>query len=146
MRTVEGAGREGSEPLEFLEDVERSVHHQDPGQCIELRSIGLTTYNWSMFHALVLFIPDSRLTEVEQPRERKKKSSSHQPRALLFPVYRFNSESSVDSRQTARLLCCRSSQLGHRDRSNKGRPCRDREFILQPKAYETVRPQRYLGP
>ncbi|KAI0270206.1 hypothetical protein BGY98DRAFT_267943 [Russula aff. rugulosa BPL654] len=49
---------------------------------------------------------------------------SHQPRALLFPVYNF----------------------GHRNRSRKGRPCRDREFILQPKAYENVRPQRYLGP
>ena len=69
MRTVEGAGREDSEPLEFLEDVERSVHHQDPGQCMELRPIGLTTYNWSMFHALVLFIPDGRLTEVEQPQK-----------------------------------------------------------------------------
>ena len=35
MRTVEGAGRK--EPVGFLEDVGRSVHLQDGGQCVEHR-------------------------------------------------------------------------------------------------------------
>jgi hypothetical protein len=35
MRTVEGAGRK--KPVEFLEGVGRSVHHQDGGQCVERR-------------------------------------------------------------------------------------------------------------
>jgi hypothetical protein len=119
MRTVEGAGRE---------DVGRSVHHQDAGQCVERRRF---------VRSPLYFSPDGRLIELERHREKKPSS-----RTFLFPAYGFNtgSESSVDTRETARVLYYRSSQLGHRDRASEGRSSRDGEFILQPKGYENVRP------
>jgi 1-phosphatidylinositol-3-phosphate 5-kinase len=86
---------------------------------------------------LFLFLSDGhRLTALEQ----KKKPSSHRPRTLVFPAYGFDSGSSVYTRETARLLYYRSSQLGDRDRAGKGGSSRDGEFILQPKAFENVRP------
>ena len=70
----------------------------------------------------------------------KIKPSSHRPCTVLFPSYGFNGEPSVDTREIARLLYRRSSQLGNRDRTSKGGSSRDGKFVLQPKAYENVRP------
>jgi hypothetical protein len=89
-----------------------------------------------LYVVLFFFFPDGRLTLNLINVAREEKPNSHRPRTLLFLAYGFNSESRADSRETTRLLYCRSSQLGHRDRASKGRSSLDGEFILQPKSYE----------
>ena len=74
-----------------------------------------------------------------------KKASADRVGALVFHAYGVERESSVDTRQAARLLYRRGSQPGNWDRVGKDRSPRDGERISRSEAYEDVRPQRHPG-
>jgi 1-phosphatidylinositol-3-phosphate 5-kinase len=78
-------------------------------------------------------------------RCRGEKASTHRVGALLFPAYGVDRESSVNTRETARLLHRRSTQLGNGDRTGKGGSPRDGEPVQRPEADENVRPQGHPG-
>jgi len=69
----------------------------------------------------------------------KERSSLRGVALRLFLCSGFNSESSIDTLETVRLLYCRTSQLGHRGvQAKKADLLVMEKFILLPKAYENV--------